>query len=203
MTFKVFMATHNRGKVAELKSLLEDVSIQVLTLEDFPSLAEIEETGTTFLENALQKAKMAAEASGYISLGDDSGLVVDALGGQPGVYSARFAGESCNDQENNLKLLRLLKGVPFSQRTARFVSVIALVTPQGQVYTAAGRCEGIILEKLRGTGGFGYDPLFYLPELGKTMAELTLAEKNMVSHRGKAWREIIPFLQTIFQETER
>jgi XTP/dITP diphosphohydrolase len=203
MTFKIFMATHNRGKVAELKSLLEDVPIRVLTLEDFPNLSEIEETGKTFLENALQKAKLAAEFSGCLSLADDSGLEVDALGGQPGIYSARFAGECCIDRENNLKLLRLLKGIPFSERTARFVSVIALVTPQGQVYTAAGRCEGIILEKLQGTGGFGYDPLFYLPELDKTMAELTLAEKNKVSHRGKAWREIIPFLQIIFQGTER
>jgi XTP/dITP diphosphohydrolase len=127
MTFKVFMATHNRGKVAELKSLLEDVPIRVLTLEDFPNLSEIEETGTTFLENALQKAKMAAEFSGYISLADDSGLEVDALGGQPGIYSARFAGECCNDRENNLKLLRLLKGVPFSKgRQGLLVSLLLL-----------------------------------------------------------------------------
>ncbi|HHY06540.1 MAG TPA: XTP/dITP diphosphatase [Clostridia bacterium] len=200
MTFKVLMATHNRGKVAELKSLLPGLPIQVFTLADFPALSVMEETGITFLENAVQKAKIAAEFSGYPSLADDSGLVVDVLGGQPGVHSARFAGEPGNDQANNLKLLRLLKGIPFSQRTARFISVIAFVTPQGQVYTAEGRCEGIILDKLQGTGGFGYDPLFYLSELGKTMAELTLAEKNKISHRGKAWREIVPFLQTIFQE---
>ena len=200
MTFKVLMATHNRGKVAELKSLLPGLPIQVFTLADFPALSVMEETGITFLENAVQKAKIAAKFSGYPALADDSGLVVDALGGQPGVHSARFAGEPGNDQANNLKLLRLLKGIPFSQRTARFISVIAFVTPQGQVYTAEGQCEGIIIDKLQGTGGFGYDPLFYLPELGKTMAELTLAEKNKISHRGKAWREIVPFLQTIFQE---
>jgi XTP/dITP diphosphohydrolase len=197
MFSKILMATHNRGKATELKNLLEELPIRILTLEDYPDKPIVEEKGTSFLENALQKAKEAVEFSGLISLADDSGLEVDALGGQPGVYSARFAGEPCDYQKNNLKLLRFLQGIPLPQRTARFVSVIALITPEGQVYTAEGRCEGVILEELRGTGGFGYDPLFYLPSWGKTMAELTLEEKNMVSHRCKALRKIAPLLQRI------
>ena len=202
MISKLFMATHNQGKAAELRNLLADLPVQILTLADFPDEFVIEETGTTFLENALQKAKAAAEFFGLPTLADDSGLEVDALQGQPGVYSARFAGEPCDDQRNNLKLLQLMQGIPTAQRTASFVSVIAFVTPQGQVFTTEGRCEGIILESLRGTGGFGYDPLFYLPELGKTMAELTLAEKNTVSHRAKALKAMVSELQKLCMQTK-
>ncbi|MGI6144565.1 MAG: XTP/dITP diphosphatase [Peptococcia bacterium] len=202
MISKLLMATHNQGKAAELRNLLADLPVQILTLADFPDEFVIEETGTTFLENALQKAKAAAEFFGLPTLADDSGLEVDALQGQPGVYSARFAGEPCDDQRNNLKLLQLMQGIPTAQRTASFVSVIAFVTPQGQVFTTEGRCEGIILESLRGTGGFGYDPLFYLPELGKTMAELTLAEKNTVSHRAKALKAMVSELQKLCMQTK-
>lgn len=202
MISKLLMATHNQGKAAELRNLLADLPVQILTLADFPDEFVIEETGTTFLENALQKAKAAAEFFGLPTLADDSGLEVDALQGQPGVYSARFAGEPCDDQRNNLKLLQLMQGIPTAQRTASFVSVIAFVTPQGQVFTTEGHCEGIILESLRGTGGFGYDPLFYLPELGKTMAELTLAEKNTVSHRAKALKAMVSELQKLCMQTK-
>lgn len=202
MVSKIVMATRNKGKVEELRKLLENLPVEIYTLQDFPDLPEIEETGATFLENALQKARMAAEFTQFISLADDSGLEVDALGGQPGVYSARFAGEPCDDYNNNLKLLALLQKTPSEQRTARFLSVLALVTPDGLKYTAEGRCEGIILEQLRGTGGFGYDPLFYLPVFGKTMAELTLEEKNAVSHRGKALKAIAPLLRGLLQNRE-
>ena len=203
MVSKIVMATRNQGKVEELRKLLEDVPVQIYTLQDFPHLPEIPETGTTFRENALQKAGKAAELTQLISLADDSGLAVDALGGQPGVYSARFAGEPSHAENNNLKLLKLLQKTPFAQRTARFLSVIAIATPDGQTYTAEGCCEGIILEQLRGTGGFGYDPLFYLPVFGKTMAELTLEEKNAVSHRGKALQTIAPFLRKLLINREK
>lgn len=194
MCSKILMATHNQGKVKELQVLLENLPVQMLTLQDYPELLEIEEKGTTFKENAIQKAQAAAEFSGLLTLADDSGLEVDALEGQPGVYSARFAGEPCHDQRNNLKLLQLLQTVTPDQRTARFRCVMALVTPQGQIYTTEGRCEGVILQHSRGKGGFGYDPLFYLPEFGKTMAELTLAEKNKVSHRAQALQAMVPYL---------
>jgi len=202
MISKLLMATHNQGKATELRDLLANLPLQILTLADFPEASVIEETGSTFLENALQKAKAAAEFSGLPILADDSGLEVDALQGQPGVYSARFAGEPGNDQQNNLKLLQLMQGSSPAQRMARFVSVIVLVLPQGQVYTTEGRCEGIILDCFRGTSGFGYDPLFYLPELGKTMAELTLEEKNMVSHRAKALMAMVPRLQKLCAMTK-
>jgi len=201
MLSKLLMATHNQGKATELRDLLANFPIQILTLADFPEVSALEETGTTFLENALQKANAAAEISGLPTLADDSGLKVDALQGQPGVYSARFAGEPGNDEQNNLKLLQLMEGILPAQRTARFVSVIVLVLPQGQVYSTEGHCEGLILESLRGTGGFGYDPLFYVPELGKTMAELTLEEKNMVSHRAKALKRMVPQLQELCPKT--
>jgi XTP/dITP diphosphohydrolase len=194
------MATRNRGKISELKKLLpdiEDVHAEIYSLEDLPGIPETEETGVTFLENALLKAGTAADFSGFISLADDSGLVVDALGGKPGVYSARFAGESCNDTDNNQKVLQLLEGIPFNERTARFVSSIAIVTPDGESYNTEGICEGIILEEPRGSGGFGYDPLFYIPELGKTMAELNMEEKNKISHRGKALRASLPILRKL------
>jgi len=183
------MATRNRGKVLELMKLLEGLDVEVLGPDDFPLLPEVEERGETFLENASIKALAGARASGLLAVADDSGLEVDALQGLPGVRSARFAGEPPDDDQNNLKLLTMLEGVPLQQRTARFISVVAVAEPGGRVYTAEGKCEGLILEGPRGNGGFGYDPLFYVPELGKTFAEMTVEEKNMVSHRGKALQE--------------
>lgn len=195
--FKLLMATRNRGKVEELKSLLEGVPLEILTMLDFPGLPEAPEEHDTFRENAAQKALLAARETGLTALADDSGLEVDALGGQPGVKSARFAGEPADDHRNNRQLLSMLKGVPAERRQARFVSVIAIATPEGELNFAQGECEGIILEEMRGTGGFGYDPLFYLPEKKKTFAELTLEEKNLISHRGKALREAVTTLRRL------
>lgn len=194
----ILMATRNKGKAEELADLLQDLPVQILTLQDFPDLAEVEETGLTFTENAALKADFAAKETGLITLSDDSGLEVDALNGEPGVYSARFAGEPSDDQQNNLKLLELLHGLPLEQRTARFVSVIALVNPisseKREIFYSSGTCEGLILEDMHGDGGFGYDPLFFVPSLQKTFAQLTLEEKNLVSHRGQALRQVVPIL---------
>ena len=195
MARKLLAATHNRGKLVELKKLLEGLPVELLTLDDLPGFPPVEETGDTFRENAVIKAALLAKESGILTVADDSGLEVDALNGQPGVYSARFAGEPPDDRRNNRKLLQMLAGVPPAQRTARFVCVIAIATPDGQVHTAEGQCEGIILTESRGEGGFGYDPLFYVPALQKTMAELTLEEKNRISHRGQALRKAAPILR--------
>jgi XTP/dITP diphosphohydrolase len=158
----------------------------------------VEEDGETFCDNAVKKATVIAKAIGEWALADDSGLEVDALGGAPGVYSARYAGldhhGERNDRENNAKLLKELAGVPISRRTARFRSVIALASPEGKVWTAEGICEGYIGLEPRGEKGFGYDPLFYLPEYGLTMAELTEEEKNRISHRAKAMERFLPLL---------
>ena len=151
---------------------------------------DIEENGTTFYENAYIKAN-ALKNEAWFAIADDSGLEVDALDGRPGVYSARYAGEPCNDANNNARLLSELSGVPAEGRTGRYVSVIACIDPSGNEFFVRGTCEGILLEEPRGNGGFGYDPLFYVPELGKTFAEVTPEEKDAVSHRGKAIRAFL------------
>lgn len=199
---RMVMATRNRGKAAELQQLLGDLAVDILTMDSFSEVPEIEETGQTFRENAVLKAQTVARYTHLPVLADDSGLAVDALGGQPGVYSARFAGEPYNDEKNNRKLLALLKGIPPEQRTARFVSSLAFITADGLLKVTEGYCEGFILEEPRGNGGFGYDPLFYLPTLGKTMAELSPTEKNQISHRGKALREMLPFLRQYLQQQQ-
>ncbi|MGI6607160.1 MAG: XTP/dITP diphosphatase [Peptococcia bacterium] len=200
---QIVMATRNRGKAAELQQLLGDLAVDFLTLDSFSEIPEIEETGQTFRENAVLKAQTVAHYTLLPTLADDSGLSVDALGGQPGVYSARFAGEPYSDEKNNRKLLALLKGVPLQQRTARFVSALAFITADGLLKVSEGYCEGFILEEPRGSGGFGYDPLFYLPSFGKTMAELSPTEKNQISHRGKALREMLPFLRQYLETAAR
>ena len=186
----VVLASRNRGKVAELQRLLcaelSDV-IELKSLDDVGIADEIEENGTTFIENAEIKARAAA-ASGFAGLGDDSGLAVEALGGAPGVYSARYAGEHGNDAANNEKLLAELADKPC--RDAAFVCALALVYPDGRVVRATGDVKGEILRSPRGEGGFGYDPLFYYPALGKSFAELTREEKNEISHRGAAVRAL-------------
>lgn len=191
----MFVATRNKGKLIEINGLLKDLSIEILSYKDFSDLPNIEETGLTFQENAIQKAKETAKKTGLISLADDSGLLVDAIDGKPGVYSARFAGENATDEENNHKLLSLLKGVPLDKRTARFVCVIAITIPEGRTYTVHGVCEGRILESCQGNDGFGYDPLFYVSEFDKTMAQLELKEKNMISHRGKALQKALHIIK--------
>lgn len=182
----LLIATRNKGKIKEFVKHFELLSIDLCTLDDIKDIQEPEETGATFFENASIKAIAAAKYSGIISIADDSGLVVDALDGQPGVYSARFAGENATDRQNNEKLLRLMKDIPAEKRTAQFQSVIAIALPDSRVFSTVGMCEGVILEEPRGEEGFGYDPLFYLPAWDKTFAELTLKEKNLISHRGKA-----------------
>jgi len=163
----------------------------VLGLGDFPEIGEIEETGTTFAENSLLKARTVAQATGLVALADDSGLEADALDGAPGVYSARYSGEGATDEKNNLKLLDVLKDVPDAARGCRFVSVVAAVAPNGAELLAEGRWEGRVLHAPRGSGGFGYDPLFLDLELGRSAAELTPAEKNARSHRGRALRALL------------
>jgi XTP/dITP diphosphohydrolase len=190
---RVVVATNNRGKLNELRSLLPE-GLTLLTMAD-AGLESPDETGTTFEENALIKARAAA-AHGDLAIADDSGLVVDALNGRPGVLSSRFAGPDASDADNNAKLLAELEGVPDDRRTARFVSVVALVTRDGHEYTAQGSVEGSIGHVARGTGGFGYDPLMIVCDSdavefdGRTMAELTLDEKNQISHRARAYRAL-------------
>lgn len=185
---KIVLASRNKKKKAELQTLLSQYieEIEILSLDDVGIYGEIEEDGATFEENALIKAKVAAE-SGYIGVGDDSGLMVDALGGAPGVYSARYAGDHGNDEANNDLLLKNLEDK--DDRSARFVCCIACVFPEKYALkpiVVKGYAEGQILRERQGEGGFGYDPLFYFPQFGKTLAEVTPEEKNSVSHRGNA-----------------
>lgn len=195
---KLVLASRNRHKIEEIKRVLSESGIEgvdILSLDDIGYQGEIEETGTTFEENAIIKASVAA-SMGYYSIADDSGLEVDALHSQPGVYSARYAGEPCNDKNNNDKLLYEMDNIPNGKRSAKFVSVIAFLEPNktdnGRIFR--GECEGEILRHERGNGGFGYDPLFYMPKLGKTYAEINTDEKNAVSHRGKSIRQFAAFL---------
>jgi XTP/dITP diphosphohydrolase len=183
---KLVLATNNEDKVREIVRLLSDLDIEVLTSKDFDHFPDIEETGETLEENAILKAEGIFKATGVVSLADDSGLEVDYLNGAPGVYSSRFAGPGCTYDDNNRKLLKELTGVPREKRTARFRCVIAVCFGPNQMETVEGSAEGYITEKKRSGGGFGYDPVFYYPPLEKTFAELTLDEKNAVSHRGLA-----------------
>jgi XTP/dITP diphosphohydrolase len=180
------VATGNRHKVEEIRAMLADLPVTVRPLADFPGAPEVVEDGATYRENALKKARSAAKFTGKPALADDTGLEVDALGGQPGLYAARFAGEGCTFQDNVRKLLLLLKGVPSPRREARFVCVIALVDPTGREQVVEGELRGRITESQAGSGGFGYDPVFYVPAVGKTLAELTAEEKNRISHRRRA-----------------
>ena len=185
---KILISSRNKNKIREVREILS--GCEILTPDDVGSFDEVEEDGSTFEENALKKAGEICEQTGMITIADDSGLEVEYLDGEPGVYSARYAGEPCNDDNNNRKLLEKLDGVPKEKRGAKFVSVIAFVCPSDHSldFTVRGECPGEILTAGRGYDGFGYDPLFYLPELGKTYAEISTEEKNAVSHRGKAMR---------------
>lgn len=187
---ELVLATRNPGKVREMAALLADLGVTMRSLFDVPGAPEVEEDGRTFAENAVKKAETIARFTGLPALADDSGLEVDALGGAPGVFSARYAGEGASDAANNEKLLAALAGVPAERRTARYRCVLALAAPGMPTVTVEGVCEGRIAEQPRGTGGFGYDPLFYLPGRGKTMAELRPEEKNAISHRGQALRRL-------------
>lgn len=180
------LATANRHKVEEISEMLADHRIVVRSLGEFPGAPEIVEDGSTYGENALKKARSAAKFTGKPALADDTGLEVDALGGRPGLFAARFAGEGCTFQDNIRKLLDLLEGVPAERRGARFVCVLAFVLPGGRERVVEGELLGRITEVPAGVGGFGYDPVFYVPEVGKTLAELAPEEKNRLSHRRRA-----------------
>jgi len=191
------VATRNAGKLREIRSLLGDEGFVVLGLEDFPDLPEVIEDGETFQANALKKARQIAGFTGKTTLADDSGLVVEALGGAPGVFSARYAGEGADDAANNRKLLREMKGIALDNRRAAFCCAMALVTDSGEVHEVNGRVEGVILEAARGEEGFGYDPLFWLPDYQRSMAEIPLQEKNRISHRGQALCKMLPILKQL------
>ena len=182
---KLLLATNNQGKVHEYKMLFRDLSYELVTLAE-QEIAPVSEVGESLEENARLKAIAYAAQSQLLALADDSGLEVDALGGEPGPLSARYAGEGVSDADRINYLLSRLKDVPWPQRSARFRCVIAVATPEGEVELCSGECYGFITSEPRGEHGFGYDPIFYLPELGKTMAELSLEIKNQVSHRGRA-----------------
>ena len=183
---KIIVATHNKHKATEIKAIFAKLcDAEVMTLSDVGFDGDIIEDGATFEENALIKARVAASL-GDIGIGDDSGLCVDALGGAPGIYSARYAGEPSNDKNNNAQLLEELAKTKTNGRSAKFVSVIGCVLSDGTEFTVRGECRGVILNAQRGEGGFGYDPLFYYEPLGKTFAELSPDEKNTISHRAVA-----------------
>jgi len=183
---KLLLATNNRGKLREYRELLRGVPFELVTPADLGVGLGAEETGTTFEENAALKAVTAARQTGLLSLADDSGLEVEDLGGAPGPLSARYAGANSSDKDRIDFLLSRLKDIPARERSARFRCVIAIASPEGKVELFSGVCSGLITDTPRGTQGFGYDPIFFIPELGKTMAELTLEEKNKVSHRARA-----------------
>lgn len=183
---RLLLATNNRGKVREYTSLLEGITYRIITPAELGINAEVEETKDSFEENARLKATTLAAESGLLSLADDSGLEVDALGGEPGPLSHRYAGEGASDEDRYRYLLAKLKEVPEGKRTARFRCVIAIAGPDGTVQTCSGECQGEIAKEPRGSNGFGYDPVFLVRELGKTMAELTEEEKNRISHRARA-----------------
>ena len=194
---KIILATQNQGKIRELQELLVDKGIEVLSLLDIPDWEDVEENGETFADNAALKARAAVKRTGLIALADDSGLEVDVLNGAPGVYSARYAGEPKDDERNNDKLLHQLETTSDDKRTARFRCALVMATPFGKEYLTEGAVEGQILRQRRGQDGFGYDPIFYLPEYARTMAELTMTEKNKLSHRAQAFRKVIPILQAL------
>jgi len=182
------IATHNKNKLKEFKEILKDLNIEIKSLDDFGPIPEVIEDGETFDDNAYKKALQTAKVLGLPAIADDSGLVVDALNGDPGVYSARYAGENASDEDNLQKLLQNLQGV--ENRKAHFQCVLSIAVPSGPALTYEGRCEGIIIDEKRGSSGFGYDPVFLFEEFGKTFAELSMEEKNKVSHRGKALEDV-------------
>lgn len=198
---ELLVATTNPGKLAEIEALLKDFQIQVLPLSRLGTWPQIIEDGRTFEENALKKARTLADFSGYVTLADDSGLVVDTLGGAPGVLSARYSGEEGDDARNNEKLLRVMADIPQEKRRARFVCVLALcspVSPERKEWLFRGECEGWIAFAPRGENGFGYDPLFFYPPLGKTFGELDRETKGRFSHRGKALRKLVEAWPSLF-----
>ena len=195
----IVAATQNKHKIEEISAITKPLGMEIISRKDagVPDF-EVEEDGETFEENSEKKARAIMEACGQVTIADDSGLMVDALSGAPGVYTARYAGEGCSSEDNINKLLDALKGVPQPERTARFACHICCVFPDGRRIDCEEYCEGIIIDSRCGSGGFGYDPVFYLPEHGKTFAELDAADKNAVSHRGRAIRRFFDLLRAAY-----
>ncbi|MCX7747604.1 MAG: XTP/dITP diphosphatase [Clostridia bacterium] len=188
---KFIVATRNKGKLKEIQEILRGFQVDVISMEEAGIFKDIEETGTTFEENAMIKAKEVLKLTGEIVMADDSGLEVDCLDGAPGIYSARFAGEGASDEDRNNKLLSMLQGVELEKRTARFVCAVAVVFPDGREFTVKGICEGYIGFEPKGTNGFGYDPLFYMPEYNMTTAQMKSEDKHKISHRGRALKKMV------------
>lgn len=196
---QVVIATKNKGKAKDFEAIFSPLGFNVVTMFDVAPNMEIDETGTTFEENAILKAETLSKKLGQLVIADDSGLAVDALNGEPGVYSARYAGDH-DDEANIQKVLEKLEGVPEEKRTARFVCALSIAGPTIDTETVFGTCEGVILNEKRGTNGFGYDPIFYVPELKRTMAELTAEEKGAISHRGNAIRQLAQALPKLLEQ---
>ncbi|MDQ2731528.1 MAG: XTP/dITP diphosphatase [Armatimonadota bacterium] len=199
----VILATSNEHKLREIAAMLEGAPFRLTSLQEFPHITLPPETGSTFEENAAGKAVAATAASGLVVIGDDSGLEVNALHGEPGVWSARYAGPHATDEENLQRLLQALDGVPEGERTARFVCAIAVARPDGAVETVRGTCEGEIIRAKRGANGFGYDPVFLIPEDGRTLAEFSPAEKNRISHRSGAIQGALPLILRALEDDKR
>ncbi len=195
-THELVLATRNPDKGRELQGLLADLGIRIRTMAEFPSAPDVVEDGETCRENAIKKARSAAQFTGLPAIADDTGLEVDALGGRPGVHAARYAGERATYGDNCRKLLTELEGIPAGQRRARFVTVAALVYPDGRTETTEGVLEGVIAQHEVGTQGFGYDPVFFVPQEGRTLAEMSAAEKNRISHRAKAFLQAKDLLRS-------
>jgi XTP/dITP diphosphohydrolase len=202
LRYKLLLATNNRAKLREYRSLLTDPAYELVTLAELGINTVVDEVGENLKENARLKATLLAAESRLLSLADDSGLEVDALGGEPGRLSARYAGENASDRERINYLLARLEGVPWERRTARFRCIIAVATPEGSVEFCSGQCPGLITFAPRGEYGFGYDPVFYLPEMEKTMAELPLEVKNRISHRGQAAGQVYPALERLKEKSD-
>ncbi|MDR7073694.1 XTP/dITP diphosphatase [Fictibacillus barbaricus] len=195
---QILIATKNKGKVSEFQSMFNQYGIEVISLLDMENIPDVEETGDTFEENAILKAETICNKLNIPVISDDSGLEIDALDGRPGVYSARYAGSHKNDEDNMNKVLNELEGIPNQKRTARFICALAFARPGKDTFVVKGLCEGEILHDRRGTEGFGYDPIFFLPKLNRSMAELTKEEKNKISHRANALIK----LQDFFNEED-
>lgn len=196
---RLIFATRNRGKVAELERMVVGQGIEIEDLASHPEVEEIEETGDTFRANAILKATVVAARTGLVALADDSGLEVDGLGGRPGVRSARYAGEKASDDQNNAQLVNEVTPLAASARTARYRCAIAVAAPSGEVWVEEASVEGVIVVEPRGRGGFGYDPYFWVPSFGRTMAELSAAEKDGISHRGVALRAALPHVHRMLE----
>lgn len=194
---KIIFASNNQGKIREVKDMLADPDVEVLSMKEAGIDMDIEENGTTFQQNALIKARAVWNETHELTIADDSGLEIDWMNGEPGVYSARFMGHDTSYDVKNAAILEKMKGVRGTDRSARFVCAMAAILPDGREITTRGTMEGVIADKVQGSNGFGYDPILYLPEYGKTSAQLTEDEKNRISHRGKALRELVRELRLL------